>query len=112
MTLSNQLMLINKIISSFQKRLNKISICIAKSRRQLNELIFKFDTLEINDQKFIEIKSSVAVIHQKIDKILPDYENSLIGNRKNTFVFEQLPIEGIFGRLSNFEVNLIIFVFS
>ena len=61
----------------------------------MNELILKFDTLEINDQKFIEIKSSVAVIHQKIDKILPDYENSLIDNRKNTFVFEQLPIEGM-----------------
>ena len=83
---------------------SQISTKIENSKRQLNELISQFDTLEINDQKFIEIKSSVAVVNREIHKILPEYQNSLVGNTKYTFEFEELPIEPFFGRLTEREV--------
>ena len=64
-----------------------------------------FDTMEFNDEKFEEIKSSVEDVNQEFRLILDEYQDSLVGNEKYTFQFNELPIEDIFGHLVHFEVN-------
>ena len=67
--------------------------------------MLQFDTLEFNDKKFEDIKTSVSVVNQEFHKILAEYQDSLIGNKKYTFEFKELPIEDIFGRVIEVQVN-------
>jgi uncharacterized protein YpuA (DUF1002 family) len=84
---------------------NQISENIEKSKKDLDELILQFETLEFNDKEFEKIKTSVEVFNEKFDKTLAEYKDSLIGKKKYTFDFKEMTIEDIFGRLTNFEVN-------
>ena len=85
--------------------INEIRSNIEKSKEKLNKSIIQFDTLEFNDKKFEDIKTSVAVVNQEFHKILAEYQDSLIGNTKYTFKFKELPIEYIFGRVTDVQVN-------
>ena len=88
----------------YSKEANQLTTNIEKSRKDLNELIAQFDILEFNDKKFENIKASVSVVNQEFHKILAVYKDSLIGNKKHTFEFKELPIEDIFGRIIDFQV--------
>ena len=70
------------------KEANQLTTNIEKSRKDLNELISRFDTLEFNDKKFEDIKTSVVSVNQEFNKILAEYQDSLIGNKKYTFVLK------------------------
>ena len=87
------------------KEVNQITTNIEKSRKDLNELIARFDTLEFNDEKFKDIKESVVVVNQEFHKILAEYQDSLIDNKKYTFEFKDMLIEDIFGRVFDVQVN-------
>jgi hypothetical protein len=87
------------------KEANQLTINIEISRKDLNELIAQFDTLEFNDKKFEDIKTSAAVVDQKLHKILAEYQDSLVSNKKYTFDFKELPIEDIFGRVTDVQVK-------
>jgi len=87
------------------KESNQLTTNIEKSRKDLNELIAQFDILEFNDKKFEDIKASVAVVNQEFQKILAEYQDSLIGNNKYTFDFKESPIEDIFDRVFDVQVN-------
>ena len=87
------------------KEVNQITTNIEKSRKDLNELIARFDTLEFNDEKFKDIKESVTVVNQEFHKILVEYQDNLIGNKKCTFEFIESQVEDIFGRVFDFQVN-------
>ncbi len=78
---------------------------IEKSKNELNKLITQFETLNTNQKKFNKIKTSVAVVNQEFRKILAEYQDSLIGNKKYTFVEFNEPIIKIFGRVTDFQVN-------
>ena len=88
----------------YSKEANQLTNNIKKSRKDLNELISQFDTLKFYDKKFEDIKTSVAVVNREFYKILAEYQDSLIGNKKHTFEFKELPIEDIFGRIIDFQV--------
>ena len=88
------------------KEVNKITENIEKSKKDLNELSAQFDTLEFNDKKFKDIKTSVAAVNQEFHKMLAVYQDSLIGNKEYTFDFKESPIEDIFGRVTDVQVNL------
>jgi hypothetical protein len=88
------------------KEVNQMTVNIEKSKKELNELITRFDTLIFNDKKFQEIKTSVAVVNEKLHRILAEYQNSLVGNKKYSFHFNELSIEEIFGCVTDFQVNL------
>jgi hypothetical protein len=90
------------------KEANQLTNNIEKSRTDLNQLIAQFDTLEF-DKKFEDIKASVAVVNQEFNKILAEYQDSLIGNKKCTFEFKELPIEDIFGRVTDVQVRFQLF---
>ena len=87
------------------KEANQLTTNIEKSRKDLNALIAKFDILEFNDKKFEDIKASVAVVNQEFHKILAEYQDSLIDNKKYTFEFKDMPIEDIFGLVFDVQVN-------
>ena len=87
------------------KEVNKITENIEKSKKDLNELSAQFDTLEFNDEKFKDIKTSVAAVNQEFHKMLAVYQDSLIGNKEYTFDFKESPIEDIFGRVTDVRVN-------
>jgi len=87
------------------KEANQLTTNIEKSRKNLNELIAQFDTLEFNDKKFEDIKASVGVVNQEFHKILAEYQDSLIGNKKYTFYFKESQIEDIFGRVTDVQVR-------
>jgi hypothetical protein len=93
------------------KEANQLKTNIEKSRKDLNELIAQFDTLEFNDEKFNDIKATVVVVNQEFNKILAEYQYSLIGNKKYILEFKELPIENIFGRVLVCNVSLIISIF-
>ena len=84
---------------------------IEKSKDELNKLITQFDTLEFNYKKFEDIKTNVAVVNQEFHKILAEYQDSLIGNKKYTFGFKESQIEDIFGRVTAVQVNFYSFYF-
>ena len=89
------------------KEINIISVNIEKSKEELNESVLQFDTLEFNDEKFGNIKASVADVNLKFNKILTEYNDSLIDNKKYAFEFEELKIEDVFGRVTDCEVIII-----
>jgi len=93
-----------KNYTKLSKEVNKITENINKSRKSLNELIAQFNTLKFNDKKFEDIKASVAVVNQEFRKILAEYQNSLIG-KEYKFEFKELPIQEIFGRVIDVQVN-------
>ena len=67
--------------------------------------MLQFDTLEFNDKKFEDIKTKTSVVNKEFHRILAEYQDSLIGNKKYTFEFKELPIEEIFGQITEFQVN-------
>ena len=89
------------------KEINIISVNIEKSKEELNKSVLQFDTLEFNDEKFGNIKASVADVNLKFNKILTEYNDSLIDNKKYAFEFEELKIEDVFGRVTDCEVIII-----
>ena len=93
------------------KEINEIRTNIEKSKVDLNNSMLQFDTLEFNDKKFEDIKTSVANVNQEFQKILVQYQDSLIGFKKYTFEFKESPIEDIFGAVVDFQVNLRLFYF-
>jgi hypothetical protein len=61
--------------------------------------------LEFNEKKFEDIKTSFAVVDQKLDKLLAEYQDSLVSNKNYKFDLKELPIEDIFGRVFDCEVS-------
>jgi len=100
-----------KNLIKVSKEVNQMTDAIEKSKNELKKLITQFDTLEIIDKKFEVIKASVAVVNQEFHKILAEYQESLIDNKKYTFEFKELAIEDIFGRVIDRTVSLIIPIF-
>jgi hypothetical protein len=82
---------------------------IEKSKKGLNEFIAQFNTLKFNYNKFGDTKASVVVVYQEFRKILAEYQDSLIGNKKYTFEFKESPIEYLFGRVFDYIVNFKLF---
>ena len=93
------------------KEVNQITENIEKSRKDLSELISRFDSLKFNDKNFENIKANVEVVNQEFQKMLNEYKNFLVGNKKYTFEFKELPIEEIFGQITEFQVNFLLVFF-
>ncbi len=79
------------------KQVNQISTDIEQSKKELDDFTKRFDTFEINDKKFKAIKQGVVAVNQTFDKIIIDYNNSLVGNKEYSFAFMERPISEIFG---------------
>ena len=87
------------------KEVNQIADDIEKSKNELNDLMILFDSLVFNDKKFEEIKTRAAVVKEEFYKMLGQYQDSLVGDKKYTFQFIDLSTEDIFGRLSDYPLS-------
>ena len=64
----------------------------------MDDYVKRFDTFGIGDEKSEAIKQRVVGVNEKFDKIILDYNNALIGNKKYSLRFNEIPIADIFGR--------------
>ena len=61
------------------QQVNKMSTNIEQSKKELEDYVKKFDTFDIDEKKFEDIKQRVVGVNKKFDKIIIDYNNALIG---------------------------------
>jgi hypothetical protein len=80
------------------QQVNKISTNIEQSKKELEDYVKKFDTFDIDEKKFEDIKQRVVGVNEKFDKIILDYNNALIGNKEYSFKYYEISIRDVFGR--------------
>jgi len=79
------------------KESKRLSTEIEESKEDLTKLIDRFDTFEIDNEKFETIRQSLTVLNGDLTRKLGEYKVSIIGGKEYTFEFEGLDIEGLFG---------------
>jgi DNA repair ATPase RecN len=80
------------------KQVNQISTNIEQSKKELDHFVKRFDTFDIDEKKFEDIKQRVVGVNKKFDKIILDYNNALIGNKEYSFEYYEISIADVFGR--------------
>jgi hypothetical protein len=75
------------------KEVNQLKLEIENSKKNLNELINRFNLF---DKK----QKSVAVINESYSKVLEEYKESLLGYNKYSFDFNEIDIKDAFGYFS------------
>jgi hypothetical protein len=80
------------------KQANQISTNIEQSKKELDSYVKIFDTFYIDEKKFEAIKQGVVDVNGKFDEIILYYNKALIGNKKYSFQFDEIPTADIFGR--------------
>ena len=89
------------------KQASQISKKIGESKKELDDYIKQFDTFEIDEKKFENIKNGVVDVNQHFLKIINDYNYSLVGNTKYLFSFKEIPIADVFGCFHDFKVIIV-----
>jgi len=79
------------------KTVDRLTIEIEKSKQELNILIERFDTFDIDDKR--DIKNSVLLINKRLTKIADQNRYSLKGNKDYSFEFKAIQINEVFGCL-------------
>jgi len=79
------------------KESQRLSTEIEKSKEELTDLVDRFDTFEIDEKKFEEIRQSLTVLNGGLNRKLDEYKDSMIGNKEYTFEFEEIDFKGSFG---------------
>ena len=74
------------------KEANVITANIYKSKRELADFIKQFDTLDINENTFNNIKRSVSILNNNFKDIISEYQKSLLGHNEHCFKFEETKI--------------------
>jgi len=75
-----------------------MSTNIEQSKKELEDYVKKFDTFDIDEKKFEDIKQRVVGVNKKLDKIILDYKNALIGNKEYSFKYYEISFADVFGR--------------
>lgn len=83
------------------KTITTISEDIVNLKHEVRELIKRFDTLEISDKKFENIKKSVVIINERCENIMSEYNYSLLENKEYSFECKKLNFKKIFGNVQS-----------
>lgn len=83
------------------KTITTISQDIVNLKHELRELKKRFDTLEISDKKFENIKKSVVLIKEKSENILSEYNYSLLENKEYSFACKKFNSKKMFGNVQS-----------
>ena len=88
---------------------NELTKEIEKSKAELNLLIGRFDTFDIDEKRFEDIKKGVFVVNESFNRIQAEYNKSLLGDKDYVFDFKEFLIEDVFGCLksNNKLVNIV-----
>lgn len=60
-------------------------------------MIKQFDTFEVNDQKFEDIKQSVVALSARFSEALENYKDLLLDSKRYSFEFKEVEIKNNFG---------------
>jgi len=77
------------------KTVDKLTAEIEKSKKELNILIERFDSFNIDDKS--DIMNSVIKFNKRLTRIVGIHKASLIGNEEYSFEFNEIQIDDIFG---------------
>jgi hypothetical protein len=77
------------------KTVDKLTVEVEKSKQELNKLIERFDTFDIDDKK--DIMNNVLLINKRLSRIAGIHKSSLTGNNDYAFEFKTTQINGVFG---------------
>ena len=92
------------------KESKRLSTEIEKSKEELTQLIDRFDTFEIYDEKFKEIKQSLSILNEGMTRTLDKYIDSMIGGREYKFDFQEIHIENLFGCFTEVQKVILNFI--
>jgi hypothetical protein len=85
------------------KESKRLSTEIEESKEDLTKLIDRFDTFEIDEKKFEEIRQSLSILNGDMSRKLSEYKDSIIGEKDYTFEFKEIDIKGLFGSFKEVE---------
>ena len=85
------------------KESKRLSTKIEESKEELTKLIDRFDTFEIDEKKFEEIRQSLRILNEGLTRKLSEYKDSIIGGKENTFEFKDVDINVLFGSFKEVE---------
>ncbi len=83
--------------NGLSKELEQLSIDVEKLKKDLSQLISRFDTFDIREKKYEDIKQEVGVLNKAITRIQSEYTNSLLGNKEYSFESNNFEIKDVFG---------------
>lgn len=63
-----------------------------------------FDTFEIDDKKYEDLKMTANILKDKFRKMLVDYKKALFMNKDYSFVFRDISVENIFGKFIDYRM--------
>jgi len=81
----------------------KLQVDLRREDLKLNELIDCFDTFQISDKKFEDIKESVSVLNGRFSCLIDKYKDSLLDGEKYTFGFKEVVIKDVYGSFDKIE---------
>jgi len=67
------------------KETKRYSTEIQQSNEKLTKLIDRFDTFDIDEKKFEEIRQSLSILNGGLTRTLIEYKDSMIGEKEYTF---------------------------
>jgi ERCC4-related helicase len=79
------------------KESKRMSTDIENSKKELTELIDDFDTFEIDNEKFEDIRQHLTILNGNLSRKLSGNKDSIIGGKEYTFEFNDIDINGLFG---------------
>jgi len=85
------------------KETKKLSTEIEKSKEELTELVGRFDTFEIDYEKFEEIRESLTVLNEDLTRKLEEFKDSIIGDKNYILEFQEIDIKSLFGSFKEVE---------
>jgi hypothetical protein len=85
------------------KECKRLSTEIEKSKEELNKLIDRVDTFDIDEKKFEEIRQCLIALNRGMPRKLGEYKDSLIEGKEYTFEFKEIDINGLFGSFKEIE---------
>ena len=90
------------------KEVSQLSEEIRRADQTLANLSESFDSFEINDKKFEDIKLSADKIKIKFKSMIKQFKESLHLNEKYQFSFNEVKMEDVFGKFTIENLNKIV----
>jgi len=95
-------------LSTESKRLNTE---IENSKNEVTELTDDFDTFEIDNEKFEDIRKHLTILNGNLSRKLSEYKDSIIGGKEYTFEFKEIDIKSLFGSFKETEKVISFFIY-
>lgn len=97
--------------TKLSNQVREITSNFEKSKNELEDLRSRFDTFEINDKKYEEIKISADILRNSLNEMQVEFKESLSKNKQYLFKYGEIPIADIFGKINETKVKNSKFLF-